>query len=113
MDFGVGRPLEGESYVVFVWTWGELPADGSMDLSGLSGLLDPSIHRAIDPLIYLSIYQSDPPGPADDGRGQVVVRLWSVRGRIVVVVGSWLAPGLADSTRLQIGVVVVAGSWST
>ena len=87
--------------------------DGSMDLSGLSGLLDPSIHRAIDPLIYLSIYQSDPPGPADDGRGQVVVRLWPVRGRIVVVVGSWLAPGLADSTRLQIGVVVVAGLWST
>ena len=84
-----------------------------MDVSNLSGLLDPSIHRAIDPLIYLSIYQSDPPGPADDGRGQAVVRLWSVRGRIVVVVGSWLAPGLADSTRLQIGVVVVAGLWST
>ena len=82
---GWGRPFEGESYLVFVWTWGERPADGSMDLSGL---LDPSIHRAIDPLIYLSIYQSDPPGPADDGRGQVVVRLWSVRGRIVVVVGS-------------------------
>ena len=110
---GWGRPFEGESYLVFVWTWGERPADGSMDLSGLSGLLDPSIHRAIDPLIYLSIYQSDPPGPADDGRGQVVVRSWSVRGRIVVVVGSWLAPGLADSTRLQIGVVVVAGLWST
>ena len=130
------RPLEGESYWIFVWTlggggarwkgsrtwflyglWGRgAPGrwiDGSMDLSGLSGLLDPSIHRAIDPLIYLSIYQSDPPGPADDGRGQAVVRLWSVRGRIVVVVGSWLAPGLADSTRLQIGVVGVAGLWST
>ena len=110
---GWGRPFEGESYLVFVWTLGGAPGrwiDGSMDLSGLS---DPSIRRAIDPLIYLSIYQSDPPRPADDGRGRVVVGSWSVRGRIVVVVGSWLAPGLADSTRLQIGVVVVAGLWST
>ena len=29
------------------------------------------------------------------------------------MVGSWLARGRPDSTRLQIGVVVVAGSWST
>ena len=111
--WGGGARLKGSRTWFLYGLGGERPADGSMDLSGLSGLLDPSIHRAIDPLIYLSIYQSDPPGPADDGRGQVVVRLWSVRGRIVVVVGSWLAPGLADSTRLQIGVVVVAGLWST
>ena len=91
---GWGRPFEGESYLVFVWTWGGAPGrwiDGSMDLSGLSGLLDPSIHRAIDPLLYLSIYQSDPPLPADDGRGRVVARSWSDRGRGRIVVGSWSA----------------------
>ena len=62
-----------------------------MDVSNLSGLLDPSIHRAIDPLLYLSIYQSDPPLPADDGRGRVVVRSWLDRGRGRIVVGSWSA----------------------
>ena len=45
MDFGVGRPFEGESYLVFVWTLGEGGApDGKgvvldlcMDLGGWGG----------------------------------------------------------------------------
>ena len=82
------------------------PADGSMDRWMCRICRVCWIHRSIERSTHCSIYRSTSPirpyRPT-----MVVVGSWSVRGQIVVVVGSWLARGRPDSTRLQIGVVVV------